>query len=316
MSKLLSSEFRAGRPLRAPAGQDGGSSADTQLDEEARLHLTMLERTDERLARVSAQLDRFGRRVEHVGDQIDRALPVLSRGGLLRVLTLLGMFLLGAVLGPSILEAWGRQEGARAARISWPEWMRGIIVAPAEDPGPSGEHPAAGIDAEAASALDPSASAPAGAMSGPAAYAARVANPVVRIDASTVGALQALAAPEGPGPEPAAPAATDMDEPDTASPEEASGVRQASGTINAEGVHDELESGSGAETVAEEADADRPAAPREEEPEEAGEAADDDPAGDVTESGDAAQAPEETQELQPDVPASKLVEPRDGRIRL
>ena len=103
MSKMLSHETIIDRARRDQLAQSVEEKA--QLEAEAKARLALLQHTDSNINRLSIQLEQLEGRMERWKQQ-SAAAKAASRGGVTRLLALIGVFLLGSILGPKLLSEW------------------------------------------------------------------------------------------------------------------------------------------------------------------------------------------------------------------
>ncbi len=111
MSKTLSHETIIDRARRDQLAQSVEEKA--QLEAEAKARQALLQHTDSNINRLSIQLEQLEGRMERWKHQT-AASRAVSRGGITRLLALIGVFLLGSILGPKLLSDW------------LPEWARNL----------------------------------------------------------------------------------------------------------------------------------------------------------------------------------------------
>ena len=76
----------------------------SQMDHEARTHIALLQRTDEDIHDLNKQLKQMGQRLEELKRMEKDRQRSSARGGLARLLVLIGVFFLGVYWGPVLLQ--------------------------------------------------------------------------------------------------------------------------------------------------------------------------------------------------------------------
>ena len=104
MSKTFSEEAQTDRMRQDLSGSSTPKKGwQSQVEEEARMHIALLQRTDNDINSLRVQLDQVERRLDRWGRKVEEAISIARRGGFMRLLALLGVYLIGSLTGPALI---------------------------------------------------------------------------------------------------------------------------------------------------------------------------------------------------------------------